>query len=80
MFSRDALNWFQAGFVAIAPSMTESFSYTTNLIHGNDLLIIARTSLGGKNQHDTNLITLHRVQRFRYLVPNGLRARAESTQ
>jgi len=69
LFSRDALNWFQAGFVAIAPSPVESFSYASLLIHGQDLLIAARTSLGGKNQHDTNLITLHRVREFRALVP-----------
>ena len=72
MFSRDALNWFQAGFVAIAPSPMESFSYPGNLIRGDDLLIAARTSLGGKNQHDTNLVTLHRVRDFRALVPEGL--------
>jgi hypothetical protein len=71
MFSRDALNWFQAGFVAIAPSMIESFSYTTNLVRGDDLLICARTSIGGKHQHDTNLVTLHRVKNFRALVPEG---------
>ena len=71
MFSRDALNWFQAGFVAIAPSMIESFSYTTNLVRGDDLLICARTSIGGKHQHDTNLVTLHRVANFRDLAPEG---------
>jgi hypothetical protein len=71
LFSRDALNWFQAGFIVIAPSVMESFSYTSQLIHGADLLICARTSLGGKNQHDTNLVTLHRVQNFRDLVPEG---------
>ena len=71
MFSRDALNWFQAGFVAIASTFMESFSYTSQLIHGDDLLIAARTSLAGKNQHDTNLVTLHRVKDFRALVPEG---------
>jgi len=65
----DALNWFQAVFVAIAPSPVESFSYASLLIHGQDLLIAARTSLGGKNHHDTNLVTLHRVKAFRVLVP-----------
>ncbi len=71
MFSRDALNWFQAGFVAIVSTFMESFSYTSQLIHGDDLLIAARTSLAGKNQHDTNLVTLHRVKDFRALVPEG---------
>lgn len=71
MFSLDALNWFQAGFVAITPNPLDSFSYASLLPVGNDLLIIARTSLGGKNQHDTNLITLHRVNSFRSLAPMG---------
>ena len=34
----------------------------------DDLLVIARTSLDGVNQHDSNLITLHRVRDFRSLA------------
>ena len=74
MYSRDALNWFQAGFVSISPSPMESFSYASLLADGDDLLVVSRTSRAGKNQHDTNLITLHRVRDFRQLVPEGFAA------
>ena len=68
MYSLDALNWFDAGCVAMSRSPLESFSYASQLIDGDDLLVIARTSQGGKNQHDTNLVTLHRVVDFRNLA------------
>lgn len=67
-YSLDALNWFHAGCVAMSKNPLESFSYTSNLILGDDFLILARTSQNGANQHDTNLITLHRVKRFRELT------------
>jgi hypothetical protein len=31
----------------------------------DDLFVISRTSQGGYNQHDTNLVTLHRIEKFR---------------
>ena len=72
MASCDALNWFPLGFVAVSANPLESFSYASLLVRGEDLLLLSRTSRGGKNQHDTNLITLHRVKDFRRLVPPGL--------
>ncbi|MDD9948104.1 MAG: hypothetical protein OXU48_01065, partial [candidate division Zixibacteria bacterium] len=68
MYSVDALNWFQAGCVAMSRSMMESFSYASQVISGDDLLVVARTARGGRNQHDTNLITLHRVKDFHDLA------------
>jgi len=68
MYSLDALNWFQAGCVAISRNPMESFSYASNLVHGEELLVLSRTSQEGLNQHDTNLITLHRVEQFRELA------------
>tara|TARA_B100000029_G_scaffold188640_1_gene186255 strand:- start:62897 stop:64066 length:1170 start_codon:yes stop_codon:yes gene_type:complete len=65
MYSVDALNWFQAGCVAMSRNMMESFSYASQVISGKDLMVVARTSSGGKNQHDTNLVTLHRIKNFR---------------
>ena len=67
-YSLDSLNWFQAGCVAMSRNPTESFSYASNLVVEDDLLILARTSQNGLNQHDTNLITLHRVRAFRDLA------------
>ncbi|MBV7335296.1 glycoside hydrolase [Chloroflexi bacterium TSY] len=68
MYSLDALNWFQAGCVAMSTSIFEAFSYASQLIVGEELLVISRTSQGGKNQHDTNLVTLHRIKDFRQLA------------
>ncbi len=68
MYSIDALNWLQAGCVAMDQHPCHSFSYASQLIVGDDLLVLARTSQGGRNQHDTNLITLHRVRDFRKLA------------
>ena len=68
MYSLDALNWFQAGCVVMDNNICNSFSYSSQLITGDDLLVLARTSQGGRNQHDTNLITLHRIQDFRSLA------------
>ena len=68
MYSLDALNWFQAGCVAMSSSIFEAFSYASQLIRGEDLLVISRTSQGGFNQHDTNLVTLHRIEKFRELA------------
>lgn len=53
-YSLDSLNWFEAGTVAMSRNPLESFSYPSMLIDGEDLLVLSRTSLGGKNQHDTN--------------------------
>ncbi len=80
MYSIDALNWFQAGCVAMDRHPCNSFSYASQLIVEDDLLVLARTSQGGRNQHDTNLITLHRVRNFRELALDlapGLNDRAQ---
>jgi hypothetical protein len=69
-YSADALNWFQAGCVAMWPSPMRGFNYTTPLIDGDDLLVASRTSKNGANQHDNDLITLHRLREFRALALN----------
>ncbi|MBI3944650.1 MAG: exo-alpha-sialidase [Armatimonadetes bacterium] len=66
--SLDALNWLQAGVIAMTPRPWEGFQYAVPLVDGDDLLVISRTSLDGVNQHDANLITLHRVMDFRSLA------------
>ena len=48
--------------------MLDAFSYASNLVDGDDLLVLSRTSIGGFNQHNTNLITCHRVEAFRELA------------
>lgn len=70
MYSLDALNWFQAGCVARAESLSQSFMYGTPVIHGNDILVISRTSINAHDQHDADHATFHRVRNFRSLALN----------
>ncbi|MBC8356371.1 MAG: exo-alpha-sialidase [Planctomycetes bacterium] len=71
-YSRDCLNWFHAGCIAAWPSPMHSFSYAATLVDGDDLLILSRTCAPGedttRNNHDTNLVTFHRVRNFRSLA------------
>ena len=80
MYSADAMNWFDAGFVAFSPSLMEAFSYAWLMIDGDNLIVMCRTSKGGLNNHDTNLITLHRIKDFRRLVPRGLFAPVDQVE
>lgn len=74
-YSADGLNWFQAGCIAQAAKMSQSFMYARPVIDGDDLAIIARSSLHAPNQHDADHATFHRVKSFRKLamklVPEG---------
>lgn len=88
-YSLDALNWFQAGCVAMSRNPLESFHYASQIVVGDDLLVISRSSIGADNEyadytwksgatsgkarlpynnHDSNMITLHRVKNFRSLA------------
>ena len=51
-YSVDGLNWFQAGCVAQAGKISQSFMYARPVIDGDDLAIIARSSIHAPNQHD----------------------------
>ena len=76
-YSLDALNWMTAGCIALTPNAWEGFQYAQPCIDGDDLLVIARTSLNEENQHDANTITLHRIRQFRALVLDGYRPNFE---
>ncbi|GAA3402162.1 sialidase family protein [Paenibacillus hodogayensis] len=67
-YSCDALNWFPAGCIAAAEKLTQSFHYASMVIDGDDLAIISRTSLNSGNEHDSELLTFHRVREFRSLA------------
>jgi hypothetical protein len=70
-YSLDGLNWLPAGCVAMSHNPLESFHYSSQVVDGNDLLVLSRSSMGGRlpyNNHDTNMITLHRVKDFRSLA------------
>jgi hypothetical protein len=68
LYGIDGLNWFQAGCVAQAAKVSQSFMYARPVIDGNDLSIIARTSINAPNQHDADHATFHRVKDFRKLA------------
>jgi hypothetical protein len=70
LYSVDALNWFQAGCVAQAETLRQSFMYGTPVVAGDDLLVISRTSITGPDQHDADHATFHRVRDFRSLALN----------
>ena len=67
-YSVDGLNWFQAGCVAQAAKISQSFMYARPVIDGDDLAIIARSSIHAPNQHDADYATFHRVKNFRSLA------------
>ena len=70
-YSLDGINWVQAGCVAMSRNPREAFHYTSQVIDGDDLLVLSRSCVGPTklhNNHDTNMITLHRVEKFRSLA------------
>jgi hypothetical protein len=69
-YSLDGLNWFQAGCVAQAGKISQSFMYARPVVDGDDLAIIARSSVNAPNQHDADYATFHRVCNFRQLALN----------
>ncbi len=68
LYSLDALNWFQACCVAMLPSPLQGLQYSSPLVDGDDMLFAVRTSMHGRNQHDNDLITFHRLKDFRSLA------------
>jgi hypothetical protein len=72
LYSLDGLNWFQAGCVARAGKISQSFMYARPVIDGDDLAIISRSSIDAPNQHDADYATFHRVRDFRRLALNLL--------
>ena len=67
-YSLDALNWFPAGCIAMWPSPLQSFHYAAPFIDGEDMLTLSRTSKDARNQHDSELVTFHRIENFRSLA------------
>lgn len=67
-YSVDALSWFPAGCVARSRNPHQSFMYPSADIDGPDLLVLSRTSVAGRDQHDADTVTFHRVADFRSLA------------
>lgn len=67
-YSLDGTNWFPAGCVAQAGKLSQSFMYARPVVDGDDLAIVARSSIAAPNQHDADYATFHRVRDFRGLA------------
>ncbi|MDP6717247.1 MAG: sialidase family protein [Pirellulaceae bacterium] len=50
-YSIEGLNWFQAGCVAMSRNPLESFHYSSQVIVGDDLLVLSRSSIGADNEY-----------------------------
>lgn len=70
LYSVDALNWFQAGCVAQANELRQSFMYGKPAIDGDDIIVISRSAVEAPDQHDADHATFHRVKNFRSLALN----------
>jgi hypothetical protein len=71
-YALDALNWFPAGYIAVAEQMEQTFNYPCMIIDGDDLAILSRTTLNAAHytSHDADAVTFHRVPHFRSLALN----------
>ena len=68
-FSRNMVDWCFAGLVAAGRTGRESRHYASMDVDGEDLVILSRSGdTRASSAHDGNLITLHRVRKFRELV------------
>jgi hypothetical protein len=68
-FSKSCFDWCFAGMVAMGDTPLCSRGYAAMDVDGDDLVVVSRSGDDtAKNPHDTNIITFHRVRRFRDLV------------
>ena len=68
-FSKNGVDWVFAGMVTMGRSARQARNYPSMVIDGDDLMVLSRSGdENAKSAHDGNLITLHRVARFRDLA------------
>ncbi|MDD3153828.1 MAG: sialidase family protein [Victivallaceae bacterium] len=67
-FSGNLFDWCFAGMVAAGKNIDQARNYPALLLDGDDLIILSRSGdEAACSDHDSNLITVHRVARFRSL-------------
>jgi len=74
--SSDLRNWredyrilrFREGQVVTKSESRVGFQYVDWLFDGDDLVAVCRLSWNGRNYHDANTITFHRIKNFRNLT------------
>ena len=74
-YGTDGLNWLQAGIIATMDHPWNGFQYAAPCVDGEDLVLVARCALDAANQHDSNIISFHRVKNFRALAAAHVHAR-----
>ena len=64
------IDWCFAGLIDAGSTPNMSRHYCSAVVKDDDLLVLSRSGDGtnNPNPHDANLITLHRIRRFRDLV------------
>jgi hypothetical protein len=68
-FSKNLFDWRFAGIVASGASPKESRHYASLVIDGSDLLVLSRSGdAQARSAHNGNLITFHRIPKFRQLA------------
>lgn len=68
-FSKNCIDWCFAGLVCAGPSPKQSRHYASMIVSGEDLLVLSRSGdERAASAHNGNLITFHRISRFRELV------------
>jgi hypothetical protein len=68
-FSRNCMDWCFAGLLADAGREKRSYFHGSTLIDGEDLILLMRVAdENAVNCHNSNLITFHRVRKFRRLL------------
>lgn len=71
--SDDLRDWRIACEIADARETDNAFSYPDFIFSGNDILLLSRTAYNGaKNNHDTNMITFHRIKDFRRYLSKSI--------
>ena len=67
-FSKNCMDWCFAGVVAMGKAANQARSYASMVIDGDDLCVLSRSGdENAKSAHDGDMITFHRVRRFREL-------------
>lgn len=68
-FSKNCIDWCFAGLVCAGASPKQSRHYASMIISGDDLLVLSRSGdERAATAHNGNMITFHRISRFRELV------------
>ncbi len=68
-FSRNCVDWCFAGLVDKGDTQKQARHYASMAIHGDDLVILSRSGDEHANSaHNTDMITVHKVENFRELV------------